>query len=65
MNQYLPDQLRYLKHPLSRYEAPKANNFDLYLVFLERCLELLSRAGRLGMIIPNRFTSHLSGTGVR
>ena len=65
LNLHLPDQLRYLKHALSRYEAPKANNFDLYLVFIERSLELLSPTGRLGMIVPNRFTSHLSGNGVR
>lgn len=63
--QHLPDHLSYLQHPGSRYEAPKANNFDLYLVFIERALELLSPSGRLGMIVPNRFTSHLSGSGVR
>lgn len=62
---HLPDQLEYMQHPASGYEAPKANNFDLYLVFIERSLSLLSSNGRLGMIVPNRFTSHLSGTGVR
>lgn len=62
---YLPDQLEYMQHPSSGYEAPKANNFDLYLVFIERALGLLAPDGRLGMIVPNRFTSHLSGSGVR
>lgn len=62
---YLPDQLEYLQHLGSGYEAPKANNFDLYLVFIERALSLLSPNGRLGMIVPHRFTNHLSGSGVR
>lgn len=62
---FLPDQLEYMQHPRSGYDAPQANNFDLYLVFIERALSLLSTDGRLGMIVPNRFTSHLSGSGVR
>lgn len=62
---HLPDQLDYLQHPGSGYEAPKANNFDLYMVFIERALDLLSPVGRLGMIVPHRFTNHLSGSGVR
>jgi len=62
---HLPDQLVYLQHPDSGYVAPQANNFDLYQVFIERALSLLSQTGRLGMIVPHRFTSHLSATGVR
>ncbi|XWX59465.1 Eco57I restriction-modification methylase domain-containing protein [Clavibacter nebraskensis] len=62
---HMPDQLQYLQHGASLYDAPVANNFDLYLVFMERALELLAPDGRLGMIVPNRFASHLSASGVR
>lgn len=65
LNRHLTDHLAYLQHAGSGYEAPKANNFDLNLVFIERAFELLATNGRLGMIVPNRFTSHLSGSGVR
>ena len=65
MAEHLADQLAYLQDPRSGYDAPSANNFDLYLVFIERSLELLAPDGRLGMIVPHRFTNHLSGSSVR
>lgn len=65
LSKHLPDHLEYLQHPGSGYEAPKANNFDLYMVFIERAIDLLAPSGRLGMIVPHRFTNHLSGSGLR
>jgi hypothetical protein len=65
MAEHLTEQLEYLQHPFSGYESPKANNFDLYQVFIERSLELLAPNGRLGLIVPHRFTNHLSAAGVR
>jgi hypothetical protein len=65
LNRHLPDHLAYLQHPASRYDSPQANNFDLYMVFIERAFELLAADGRLGMIVPSRFTNHLSASGVR
>ncbi|WP_314451677.1 Eco57I restriction-modification methylase domain-containing protein [uncultured Microbacterium sp.] len=65
MAEHLTEQLEYLQDPRSKYESPKANNFDLYQVFIERALQLLSPHGRLGLIVPHRFTNHLSASGVR
>ncbi|MCJ1675674.1 Eco57I restriction-modification methylase domain-containing protein [Rathayibacter sp. VKM Ac-2929] len=65
MAEHLTEQLEYLQDPRSKYESPKANNFDLYQVFIERALQLLSPNGRLGLIVPHRFTNHLSASGVR
>ncbi|MFO3796580.1 MAG: Eco57I restriction-modification methylase domain-containing protein, partial [Anaerolineales bacterium] len=62
---YMPDQLAYMQDTRSGYEAPQANNFDMYLIFMERALSLLTANGRLGLIVPNRFSSHLSASGVR
>lgn len=63
MSQFAPDQLEYLQR--SGYESPSAHNFDLYMVFMERALGLLSSSGRLGYVAPHRFTNHLSGSAVR
>lgn len=63
--QFMSDQLQYLQDPRSRYESPGAHNFDLYQVFIERALELLSDSGRLGYITPHRFTNHQAGSAVR
>jgi type I restriction-modification system DNA methylase subunit len=48
---YLKDSLDYLKR---RYETA-TGKYDLYYLFLEQGLRLLSDSGRLGMIVPNKF----------
>ncbi len=65
LSEFMPDQLTYLQHASSGYSAPAAYSFDLSLVFMERALDLLAPQGRLAMIVPHRFTNHLSGAGVR
>jgi hypothetical protein len=42
-----------------------AGAFDVYVVFIERALELLRPAGRLGFIVPNKFTKLEMGEGLR
>lgn len=37
------------------YQAAQKGNFDLYLVFVQRSLELLNPQGRLGYILPHKF----------
>jgi SAM-dependent methyltransferase len=39
-----------------RYEAA-AGNWDLFCVFIERCLEVCAVGGRVGMIVPNKLLS--------
>jgi type I restriction-modification system DNA methylase subunit len=42
-----------------------AGAFDVYVVFVERALDLLSPTGRLGFIVPNKFTKLEMGKGLR
>lgn len=65
MSAHFPDQLHYLQLESSGYESSQSHSFDLYQVFIERSFELLKPSGRLGMIIPNRFTSLLPAGPVR
>ncbi|HBD9578882.1 TPA: Eco57I restriction-modification methylase domain-containing protein, partial [Shigella sonnei] len=65
MREHFSDQLEYLQNASSGYESPLAHNFDLYQVFVERAVKLLAPAGRLGYIIPHRFTNHLSASAIR
>lgn len=47
-----------------RYETA-AGAFDVYIVFIERGLELLGPAGRLGFIVPNKLTKLDMSEGLR
>ena len=42
-----------------------SGSFDLYLVCIERALELLRPGGRLGMIVPSKFAKNEYGKGLR
>lgn len=65
MSEHLAEQLEYLQDSRSGYKSPLANSFDLYHVFIERALELLASGGRLGYVVPHRFTNLLSASAVR
>ena len=47
-----------------RYRSA-AGSFDAYIVFIERSLELLGPVGRLGFIVPNKFTKLEMAEGLR
>lgn len=49
----------------ARYRCAKTGNFDLYLAFIERGLELLRPEGRLGFIAPNVWLFNEYGEGLR
>ncbi len=42
-----------------------SGSFDAYIVFFERCIQLLAPTGRLGFITPNKFTKLASGARLR
>lgn len=65
LSRHYPDQLSYLQREDSGYESAQGHSFDLYQIFIERSFELLKPSGRLGMIIPNRFTSLLPAAPIR
>lgn len=47
-----------------RYDVARGS-FDVYMVFIERAIRLLSPRGRLGFIVPNKFTKLDSGRRLR
>lgn len=42
-------------HHKDRYATARKGNYDLFVVFVERSLQLLSPQGRLGFILPHKF----------
>jgi len=47
------------------YESTQTGNFDLYLPFIERGIELLNEKGRMGFIAPNVWLVNEYGKGLR
>jgi type I restriction-modification system DNA methylase subunit len=48
-----------------RYKSAAKGNYDIYVVFVERCLELLAQDGLLGFIMPHKFWQAKYGEGLR
>jgi len=53
------------KGGLKKYESTQTGNFDLYLPFIERGIELLNEKGRMGFIAPNVWLVNEYGKGLR
>lgn len=47
------------------YQSAKAGNYDIYVVFVEKALNLLSGRGRMGYILPHKFFNSQYGAGLR
>ncbi|MCW5554168.1 MAG: N-6 DNA methylase [Verrucomicrobiae bacterium] len=47
-----PQEVKYFSQT---YRAASQGNYDIYIVFVERGLQLLNNSGRQGFIIPNKF----------
>ncbi len=54
-----------VEHYKEAYRAAGKGNYDIYVVFVERGLQLLNRNGRLGYILPHKFFNAKYGTPVR
>jgi predicted type IV restriction endonuclease len=52
LNRWEPLEVELLK---SRYSSAQTGNYDLYVVFVERGLELLRSSGTAGFILPHKF----------
>jgi len=50
---------------VERYRCAQTGNFDMYLPFIERGLELLKPDGRMGFIAPNIWLYNEYGRGLR
>jgi len=65
MARYSPREVRFYQQATSPYSTGHQDNFDKYVLFIERGLSLLSSTGRLGFIAPHKFMSITSGRAVR
>ena len=54
-----------VEHYKEAYRVAGKGNYDIYVVFVERGLELLNRNGRLGYILPHKFFNAKYGAPVR
>lgn len=66
----LEDQAEYLLNAKKRdgsprYESTQTGNFDIYLPFIERGVELLNTEGKLGYIAPSVWLVNEYGEGLR
>jgi hypothetical protein len=57
-----PEQVGYLKQ---HYIAAGSGNYDIYVVFVEKGLNLLNERGRLGFILPHKFFNARYGEALR
>lgn len=62
LKEWAPDECEYYK---GRYKSAAKGNYDIYVVFTERALQLLAPDGLLGFIMPHRFWQAKYGAGLR
>jgi len=62
LNRWAPEECEYYKW---RYEAARQGNYDIYVVFVERAMQLLARDGLLGFIMPHKYWQARYGAGLR
>lgn len=62
MKEWAPTEVEFYKR---RYKAAGQGNYDIYVVFVERALELLNPQGRLGFILPHKFFNAQYGRPLR
>ena len=62
LREWAPIQAEFYK---KSYLAAGRGNYDIYVVFVERGLELLNRKGRLGLILPSKFLTTDYGEALR
>lgn len=63
--EHLPDQRAFFQSPASGYATAQEFNFDQYMLFVERGLQLLRPGGRLTYILPHRFMTSVAGSAMR
>lgn len=52
-------------HFSKKYISGRSGNYDLYVIFIERGLSLISQNGKMGYIIPNKFFNTDYGENIR
>ncbi|GAA5818729.1 MAG: restriction endonuclease subunit M [Methanobrevibacter sp. CfCl-M3] len=62
MNKYVPFDSKYYKN---NYFTAKKDNYDIYVVFVEKALQLLNNSGKSGYILPHKFFNTKYGEYLR
>jgi hypothetical protein len=62
LSQAAPEQVALFKQ---HYAAAARGNYDLYVVFVERSLQLLAPRGQLALILPHKFFNAQYGAPLR
>ncbi len=62
LQEVMPAVLGYLRE---HYLTAKKGNYDLYVVFVERALQLLKATGQMGYIVPHKFFNAQYGAALR
>nr|QNO47126.1 hypothetical protein ANPEMHCN_00005 [Methanosarcinales archaeon ANME-2c ERB4] len=62
MKEWAPTEVEFYKR---QYVAASKGNYDIYVVFVERALQLLNVKGRMGYILPHKFFQAKYGQPLR
>ncbi len=62
MKEWAPREVELYKE---HYAAASKGNYDIYVVFVEKGLDLLQAQGRLGFILPHKFFNSQYGQPLR
>jgi Eco57I restriction-modification methylase/TaqI-like C-terminal specificity domain/N-6 DNA Methylase len=62
MKEWAPLEVEIYKQ---KYAAAGSGNYDIYVVFVEKALSLLSESGRMGFILPHKFFNAQYGAPLR
>jgi hypothetical protein len=62
LNRWAPEECGFYKW---QYHAVAVGSYDIYIVFFQRCLDLLAEDGLLGFICPHKFWQAKYGQGLR
>ncbi len=62
MKEWAPQEVLFYK---TQYLSASKGNYDIYVVFVERGLNLLNKSGRLGFILPHKFFNAQYGEPLR
>ena len=62
MKEWAPTEVEFYK---GHYTASSKGNYDIYVVFAERALQLLNARGRMGYILPHKFFQAKYGQPLR
>jgi type I restriction-modification system DNA methylase subunit/predicted type IV restriction endonuclease len=62
MKDWAPTEVEFYK---DEYVSASRGNYDIYVVFVERALQLLNEKGRMGYILPHKFFQSQYGESLR